>query len=100
MIFRRGEEMKCIRCGSMAINLLHHGRDNADLDLCDVCYWRKRADKSLGRVGSWIPEDIEDYAFSCSECSIRWHFTEGGPKDNDAYFCPRCGVRLIEEVLK
>ena len=27
----------------MAINPHMHGRDNADLDLCDVCYWRKRA---------------------------------------------------------
>ena len=31
-------------CGSHAINPGHHGRtEGADLDLCDVCYWRKRA---------------------------------------------------------
>ena len=35
--------MRCKICGSMAINPHMHGRDNADLDLCDVCYWRKRA---------------------------------------------------------
>jgi len=35
--------MECRRCGSMAINPNHHGRlPGADLDLCDVCYWRKR----------------------------------------------------------
>ena len=27
----------------MAINHNHHGRDGSDPDLCDVCYWRKRA---------------------------------------------------------
>lgn len=34
--------MKC-KCGSYAINPHLHGRDNTNLDLCDVCYWRKRA---------------------------------------------------------
>lgn len=34
---------KCIQCGSYAINPHLHGRDGTDLDLCDVCYWRKRA---------------------------------------------------------
>jgi len=36
--------MKCSRCGSYAINHNSHGRDGSDPDLCDVCYWRKRAD--------------------------------------------------------
>ena len=35
---------KCKRCGSYAINPKHHGRDDRDLDLCDVCYWRQRAE--------------------------------------------------------
>lgn len=34
----------CTHCGSGAINPHLHGRDeDADLDLCDVCYWRERA---------------------------------------------------------
>ena len=36
--------MSCKRCGSFAINPNSHGRDDTDLDLCDVCYWRKRAE--------------------------------------------------------
>ena len=35
---------RCTRCRSGAINPSDHGRtEGADLDLCDVCYWRKRA---------------------------------------------------------
>jgi len=35
----------CERCGSYAINPNNHGRDpKKDLNLCDVCYWRKRAE--------------------------------------------------------
>ncbi len=34
-------------CGSHAINPGHYGRiEGADLDLCDVCYWRKRAESA------------------------------------------------------
>lgn len=36
----------CIMCGSYAINHHRHGRDRSDPDLCDVCYWRKRAAKA------------------------------------------------------
>lgn len=37
----------CKRCGSYAINQHCHGREaGVDLDLCDVCYWRKRAEAS------------------------------------------------------
>ena len=38
----------CKECGSQAINHRLYGRDGSDPDLCDVCYWRKRAeDKSM-----------------------------------------------------
>lgn len=36
---------RCQRCNSAAINPHIHGRnEGVDLDLCDVCYWRKRAE--------------------------------------------------------
>lgn len=39
----------CSRCRSYAINYHLHGRDwdSTDADLCDVCYWRKRAEAAL-----------------------------------------------------
>ena len=40
--------MKCKRCYSFAINPHCHGREaGVDLDVCDVCYWRKRAEASV-----------------------------------------------------
>lgn len=38
----------CIRCRSYAINPTQHGRDGTDNELCDVCYWRYRAEVSQG----------------------------------------------------
>jgi hypothetical protein len=37
--------MACKNCGSYAINHHCHGRDGSDPDLCDVCYWRVRAER-------------------------------------------------------
>lgn len=55
----------CSNCRSGAINPGHHGRDEStDLDLCDVCYWRKRAQPAPrpiaeasypSRVLAWFP---------------------------------------------
>lgn len=36
---------QCKECGSYAINHAQHGRDGSDGDLCDVCYWKKRAER-------------------------------------------------------
>ena len=40
--------MNCKQCGSYAINAHLHGRQKGiDLDYCDVCYWRFRAEKRI-----------------------------------------------------
>jgi hypothetical protein len=36
---------QCKKCRSYAINIGKRGRDDSDTDLCDVCYWRTRADR-------------------------------------------------------
>jgi hypothetical protein len=35
---------KCKRCYSYAINHHCHGRDGSEPKLCDVCFWRNRAE--------------------------------------------------------
>lgn len=48
------------QCGSYAINPILHGRtEGIDLNLCDVCYWRKRASARIDHDG----------ALSCSDCA-------------------------------
>lgn len=37
--------MTCKSCGSCAINHHLHGRDGSRPDLCDVCYWRAKAEE-------------------------------------------------------
>jgi len=43
--------MKCRQCGSYAINDNLHGREKGiDLDYCDVCYWRFRAEQGQAEI--------------------------------------------------
>lgn len=49
---------KCEQCGSYAINHHCHGRDGSDPDLCDVCYWRKRASDALEAAS--LPVGVPD----------------------------------------
>ena len=62
--------MKCKSCGSFAINSHLYGRESdVDLNLCDVCYWRKRATDERERcarlveqyTGAW---DDQGYALA------------------------------------
>lgn len=50
---------RCERCGSYAINHHSHGRDGSDAELCDVCYWRKRAESVVAAAPepvAWLVE--------------------------------------------
>jgi hypothetical protein len=46
-------QKKCKNCGSYAISPNLHGRKpGVDMDLCDVCYWRKRAEVISTELGA------------------------------------------------
>ena len=57
--------MKACKCGSYAINHHCHGRDGSDDDLCDVCYWRKRAEQPAQQepVGRLESDPDEGHVF-------------------------------------
>lgn len=62
---------KCKVCGSYAINHQSHGRDGSELELCDVCYWRKKYDEEVKHRLKKSPE-LEGYTqrkiFICVHC--------------------------------
>lgn len=41
---------KCKICGSYAINPHCYDRDDTDIDLCDVHYWKTRAESTSTRI--------------------------------------------------
>lgn len=65
--------MPCKECGSHAINHHCHGRDGSDRDLCDVCYWRKRAQRKpltndqIDQIGGgpcWAEDGVDIFMFA------------------------------------
>ena len=56
---RKGGVMDRCKCGSYAINPRLHGRNpNTDLDLCDVCYFKKRLEEAEQRIAD-VEEELE-----------------------------------------
>jgi predicted RNA-binding Zn-ribbon protein involved in translation (DUF1610 family) len=47
--------------------------------------------------GHWIIHESPDGGkqYECSRCGVLWEFNDGTPEDNEAYFCPKCGKKLI-----
>lgn len=59
--------MICKQCGSHAINDNLHGRQKGiDLDCCDVCYWRFRAEQAQAKAEK-LKEAIE---VICRKCRV------------------------------
>ena len=48
--------------------------------------------------GHWILHESPDSGeqYECSMCGVLWEFNDGTPEDNEAYFCPKCGARMVE----
>lgn len=42
--------------------------------------------------GRYIPFDEDTW--ECSACGVLWTFLDGGPEDNEAGYCPKCGARM------
>ena len=44
-------------------------------------------------IKSYTPDDGEIY--ECDNCGVTWQFTDGGPEENEAFFCPKCGFKMM-----
>ena len=73
--------MRQCECGSYAINHNCHGRDGSDDHLCDVCYWRKRAD--ISGVSIYIVERCGSGRFDMPELVDVYKSKESAKKFSD-----------------
>lgn len=77
---------QCKRCGSYAINHHSHGRDGSDGDLCDVCYWRKRAECAVER-------EREACAKVCKEYAVK-HAKDDDDRKAQAWMMLQCAAAI------
>jgi len=83
-------------------NIVVTGRENAELVAKTIGEFVDRI-KALPTIqpepheGHWIPHESPDggVQYECSRCGVLWEFNDGTPEDNEAYFCPKCGTKMI-----
>lgn len=44
-------------------------------------------------IKSYTPDDGEIY--ECDNCGVTWQFNDGGPEENEAHYCPKCGFKMV-----
>jgi predicted RNA-binding Zn-ribbon protein involved in translation (DUF1610 family) len=49
-------------------------------------------------IKSYTPDDGEIY--ECDNCGVTWQFNDGGPEENEAFFCPKCGFKMVPKEGK
>lgn len=45
-----------------------------------------------GGEAHWIKN--KDGNYECDNCGVVWQFNDGGPEENEAFFCPKCGFKM------
>jgi len=43
-------------------------------------------------IKKYTPDDGEIY--ECDNCGVTWAFNDGGPEENEAFYCPKCGFKM------
>ena len=44
-------------------------------------------------IKTYTPDDGEIY--ECDNCGVAWAFNDGGPEENEAFYCPKCGFKMV-----
>lgn len=45
----------------------------------------------------WVEDFEGDGHWRCTNCGVEWFFADGGPEENEAHYCPRCGALMDME---
>jgi len=85
----------CTRCGDTIKNSTKHGRDGKDSELCDVCYWRKRAEHFSNHVSALI-DKIMTKTCACGTSFIRCKPMASMEDDYCSWLCYEKYARRVD----
>lgn len=91
--------MSCTRCRSYAINHHLHGRDGSDGDLCDVCYWRKRAESYGWQPIETAPKDQRILVWTGVEMYCA-HWAKNIFTDDEAWIVAQWGDNRDQALVR
>ena len=61
---------------------------------CDP--WCKTFYEDAPGEAHWVKHETFDdgETYECDHCGVEWQFNDGGPEENEAFFCPKCGFKM------
>lgn len=57
--------------------------------------YSKQLMKDLKDTCQWILTDADWNTYKCDKCGLVWQLTTETPKDNEMFYCPKCGRKLL-----
>ena len=59
---------------------------------------KEMAQRGTGKWTNYYDEKRGDWIGECSECGGKWtmDYWLGDPEDMNFYYCPKCGIRMVE----
>lgn len=90
---------KYIKASECEKYFYEHLDDNGMIGAMNAIDEMPAADVQPIRRGQW--SEIEDYDgdthYGCTACGAEFYIEAGTPKDNEYYYCPRCGADMRTE---
>lgn len=66
--------------------------DNDEHMVEEIVERQSTVDAEPARHGRYI--QLDEDTWQCSACGVLWTFLDGGPEDNEAGYCPKCGAKM------
>ena len=90
------EQATIISGSTLTIKVSEEDIDKIKRIMLDCSPWC-RVFYEEGGEAHWIKSDTPDGGeiYECDNCGVAWAFNEGGPEENEAFFCPKCGFKMV-----
>ena len=82
---------------TLTIKVTEEVMDKVKRIMLDCAPWCRMFYEDAPGEASWIREEQPDggETYTCSHCGVTWQFNDGGPEENEAYYCPKCGFKMV-----
>lgn len=85
-----------IKGKTLFIKVSEEDVDRIKMVMLDCDPWCKTFYEDAPGEAHWVKHETFDdgETYECDHCGVEWQFNDGGPEENEAYYCPKCGFKM------